>query len=367
MKKLTAILLIILTIAFVGIKLYSTKGIFKSDSPINITESQPQGILPGGCVVGTKESFADKFKDYLSEINFIIAYIVLTFILSILTVGDKAKKQLHTDEEYDLKIQEINEIQAKLEESNKTRDELTKELEANKVDSEKIAQLEQNLDEAKIEANNSKQSLNEKIADYAKLKAEFDSVNSKAENLEKDNKGIRREVDKLNSKLKTCQSEKDDLKTKIIDLGKQLEDQITELKAQAANIKGGKEAIPPAAYQILYLLQKEGRLIDLLNEDISSVEDEDLGGAVRPVLEGCAKLLKDRLVVEPVLKEEEGNVVTVDEADPETIKLSGNVPEKGPYKGELIHHGWRLKECNLPELVDGWKGNVIAPAEIEIS
>ena len=140
-----------------------------------------------------------------------------------------------------------------------------------------------------------------------------------------------------------------------------------ELKAAAANEKGGKEAIPPAAYQILYLLQKEGRLIDLLNEDISGIEDEDLGGAVRPVLEGCAKLLKDRLVVEPVLKEEEGSIVTVDEADPETIKLSGSVPESGPYKGELIHHGWRLKECNLPELVDGWKGNVIAPAEIEIS
>ena len=227
--------------------------------------------------------------------------------------------------------------------------------------------MQQSLDAANKAVEENKINLESKTAEFDKLKSDAEAVSSKAENLEKDNKGIRREVEKLNSKLKASDSEKEELKAKIIELTKQIEAQAEEIKAAAANVKGGKEAIPPAAYQILYLLQKEGRLIDLLNEDISGIEDEDLGGAVRPVLEGCAKLLKDRLVVEPVLKEEEGSVVTVDEADPETIKLSGSVPESGPYKGELIHHGWRLKECNLPELVDGWKCNVIAPAEIEIN
>ena len=122
MKKFTAILLIILTILFVGLKLYSDKGLFKSSkSTSSITEtSNPQGILPGGCVDETKESFSVKYKDYLSEINFIIAYLLLAFILSILTISDKTKKQLHTDEEYtakeaevNSKIEEINQIQAK--------------------------------------------------------------------------------------------------------------------------------------------------------------------------------------------------------------------------------------------------------------
>ena len=67
-----------------------------------------------------------------------------------------------------------------------------------------------------------------------------------------------------------------------------------------------------------------------------------------------------------MLNESEGSMITLENIDPESVKISGKVPEKGPYTGELIHRGWRLKECKLPELVDGWKGDVIAPAEIEI-
>ena len=403
MKKFTAVLLLLLTIAFIGSIVYYFRydlGITSynnSSVPGYADSSTPQGILPGGCVVSapkessksldpskgrelsTQEKLSRKVRrligdieDYWDEYYIPItccglAYFLLTIILSIMTVVDKTKKQLHSDEDYKVSDEKLGQTQAKLDESNKSNEELKTQLEANKVDSEKISQLQQSLDATNKELEENKSNLENKIAEYDKLKEEAETVSSKAENLEKDNKGIRREVEKLNSKLKTSDSEKDELKAKIIDLTKQIEEQKETIKAAEANSKGGKEAIPPAAYQILYLLQKEGRLIDLLNEDISNIEDEDLGGAVRPVLEGCAKLLKDRLVVEPVLKEEEGSVVTVDEADPETIKLSGTVPESGPYKGELIHHGWRLKECNLPELVDGWKGNVIAPAEIEIS
>ena len=378
MKKFTAVLLLILTICFVGVALYLNRGAFgfecnktSSSVPMVAPSSEPQinGILPGGCVVKKEspERLVRKLKEYSVPIGFGAGYMILTLVLVLLTLTDKTKKQLHTDEEFNAKSEELTQVQAKLEESSKSAEDLKAQLESNKVDSEKINQLQLSLDEATKNLNENKTNLENKTAEFDKLKSEAEAVTNKAENLEKDNKGIRREVEKLNSKLKASDSEKDELKAKIIELTKQIEAQTEELKAAAANVKGGKEAIPPAAYQILYLLQKEGRLIDLLNEDISGIEDEDLGGAVRPVLEGCAKLLKDRLVVEPVLKEEEGSVVTVDEADPESIKLSGSVPESGPYKGELIHHGWRLKECNLPELVDGWKGNVIAPAEIEIS
>ncbi len=377
MKKLIAVFLLLITLVFTGFTLYLYRddlGITSSNGNSSVSvlpESNVQGILPGGCIPAKEKEAKEKISELLNKFSlpmgFLIGYTFLSALLSLITLADKTKKQLHSDEEYKVLDEKLNQIQANLDGSNKLNEELKAKLEANKVDSAKINELQQNLDEARKEAEETKINLETKTADFEKLKFDAESISSKAENLEKDNKGIRREVEKLNSKLKVSDSEKDELKTKIIELSKQIEEQSEELKAAAANVKGGKEAIPPAAYQILYLLQKEGRLIDLLNEDISSVEDEDLGGAVRPVLEGCAKLLKDRLVVEPVLKEEEGSVVTVDEADPETIKLSGNVPESGPYKGELIHHGWRLKECNLPELVNGWKGNVIAPAEIEIS
>ncbi|MDD3146820.1 MAG: DUF2760 domain-containing protein [Candidatus Riflebacteria bacterium] len=199
------------------------------------------------------------------------------------------------------------------------------------------------------------------------LQNEIEALVSRVEKAENDCKNARKEGEKASSHLKTAQSDLEKKNDELLELRRQLEASNQELKSAQANLKGGKEAIPPAAYQILYLFQKEGRLIDLLSEDISELDDETLGGAIRPIHEGCRKLLEDRLILERVLNEEEGSTVTLDEIDPESIKLSGRVPATGPYKGELIHRGWRLKECNLPELVDGWKGNVIAPAEIEIS
>ena len=199
-----------------------------------------------------------------------------------------------------------------------------------------------------------------------RLKTEVKALLCKIEKLENESKTARKEAEKVTGQFKTAQTDLEKKSNELAELRKQLENLNQELKAAQANLKGGKEAIPPAAYQILYLFQKEGRLIDLLSEDISGLDDETLGGAIRPIHEGCRRLLEDRLILERVLNEEEGSEVTLDEIDPESIKLSGKVPATGPYRGELIHRGWRLKECNLPELVDGWKGNVIAPAEIEI-
>ncbi|PKL49487.1 MAG: hypothetical protein CVV42_05745 [Candidatus Riflebacteria bacterium HGW-Riflebacteria-2] len=193
------------------------------------------------------------------------------------------------------------------------------------------------------------------------------AARNKLEKAENESKAAKKEAEKTASQLKSAQSDVSSKTEEIASLRQQLEEVNEQLKSAQADARGGKNAIPPAAYQILYLFQKEGRLIDLLKEDVSDYDDETLGGAIRPIHEGCRKLLEDRLILEPVLNEEEGSEVTLDEIDPEAIKLSGSVPASGPYTGELIHRGWRLKECNLPELVSGWKGNVIAPAEIEIS
>jgi len=127
-------------------------------------------------------------------------------------------------------------------------------------------------------------------------------------------------------------------------------------------------AVPPVAYQILALFQKEGRLLDFLMEEIADVDDESLGGAIRPIHEGCRKILQERLIIEPVLKDAEGETVNLGEKiDPNSVKLTGNVAPAGPYSGVLVHRGWRMKECKLPSLVSGWAGDVIAPAEVEIS
>ena len=129
-----------------------------------------------------------------------------------------------------------------------------------------------------------------------------------------------------------------------------------------------EKGVPAAAYQILFMFQKEGRLLDFLMEDISGVDNEDLGGAIRPIHEGCKQILRDRLIIEPVLAQAEGETVQLGQTvDSNSFKLTGNVPVQGPYSGTLIHSGWRLKTCKMPELVSGWKGDVIVPAEVEIS
>ncbi|HMM59518.1 MAG TPA: DUF2760 domain-containing protein [Candidatus Rifleibacterium sp.] len=257
--------------------------------------------------------------------------------LEALTAGSVDSKELEAAN------QSIKDLEARL-----------KSAEANKT------QLETDLQKAGNE-------LQAAIDEAKRLKAESAVLGSKIESFENDMKTAKKEADRASAQLKNAQTDLTRKSEEVAECRKQVEALTAELKAAQANLKGGKEAIPPAAYQILYLFQKEGRLIDLLSEDISGLDDETLGGAIRPIHEGCRRLLEDRLILERVLNEEEGSVVTLDEVDPEAVKLSGRVPATGPYKGELIHRGWRLKECNLPELVDGWKGNVIAPAEIEIS
>ena len=247
----------------------------------------------------------------------------------------------------------------------------SKELEAANQRAKDLEAGLKNAESAKAQVEASLQKISGELQvtnDEAKrLKAESAVLSSKIESFENDMKTAKKEADRASAQLKNAQTDLARKTEEITECRKQIEALTADLKAAQANLKGGREAIPPAAYQILYLFQKEGRLIDLLSEDISGLDDETLGGAIRPIHEGCRRLLEDRLILERVLNEEEGSVVTLDEVDPEAVKLSGRVPATGPYKGELIHRGWRLKECNLPELVDGWKGNVIAPAEIEIS
>src|SRR6188472_3835490 len=46
------------------------------------------------------------------------------------------------------------------------------------------------------------------------------------------------------------------------------------------------------ALQLLALLQREGRLVDFLQQDIASYSDADIGTAARVVHEGCRRALR---------------------------------------------------------------------------
>jgi hypothetical protein len=123
-----------------------------------------------------------------------------------------------------------------------------------------------------------------------------------------------------------------------------------------------------AIVQTLGLLQREGRLIDFLQEDIEPYDDAQIGAAVREVHRGCKAALKEVFGLLPVLNAAEGSQVEIEEDfDPTRIKLIGNVHGNPPFKGTLRHCGWKFTEVHLPEWTAKEKTDVLAPAEVEIS
>lgn len=131
-----------------------------------------------------------------------------------------------------------------------------------------------------------------------------------------------------------------------------------------------KPAGPPpttAALQLLALFQREGRLVDFLEQEIAGFSDAEIGGVARVVHEGCRKVLREHAKVSPLRAEEEGVKVTLEDGfNPAEVKLSGNVQGKAPYSGVLRHRGWRAGDLTLPVLVKGHDAGVIAPAEVEL-
>ncbi len=133
--------------------------------------------------------------------------------------------------------------------------------------------------------------------------------------------------------------------------------------------KADKPAAPPetSALELLALLQREGRLVDFLQQDITSASDEDVGVAARVVHEGCRKALSSHVQFAPIRSEEEEAKVTVPEGyAPSEVKLTGNVTGAPPFSGTLRHKGWRVTECKLPEPIAGRDPRVVAPAEVEL-
>ncbi|WP_210542539.1 DUF2760 domain-containing protein [Rhodoferax sp. PAMC 29310] len=128
-----------------------------------------------------------------------------------------------------------------------------------------------------------------------------------------------------------------------------------------------KEASPDAALQLLALLQRDARLIDFTQEDLSGYSDADIGGAARVMHEGCSKVLREHFSLAPVRLEAEGSRVTLPQGfDARAVRLTGNVVGQAPFTGQLSHRGWRATEVRLPKLAEGHDATVLAQAEVEL-
>ncbi len=121
------------------------------------------------------------------------------------------------------------------------------------------------------------------------------------------------------------------------------------------------------ALQLLSLLQREGRFVDFVQQDIVSFPDADVGAAARVVHDGCRKALAAHATIEPVRTEDEGARVVLPEGfDADAIKLTGGVTGQPPYSGVLRHRGWRATRIELPQVVGGYDARILAAAEVEL-
>lgn len=146
--------------------------------------------------------------------------------------------------------------------------------------------------------------------------------------------------------------------TKIAELSKAL----SEAKDQSS------KSFEAGALYSLVLLQREGRFVDFIQENIKNYEDSQIGAAVRQIHAGCSKVLSENFNIKALYdKNNEGDKITISESfNAEEVRLSGNVPSKGPYKGILRHKGWTSALISMAKKTAKTSSMVVCPAEIEI-
>jgi hypothetical protein len=142
----------------------------------------------------------------------------------------------------------------------------------------------------------------------------------------------------------------------------------TETATAVVPVTTAVERPDDGAVLLLSVLQREGRLVDFLMEDLGTYSDAQIGAAVRDVHANCRRALAGAFALEPILDDAEEATVSVPEGfDPASIKLVGRVVGSGPFRGVLRHRGWRSSQVQLPALGAPAGRQVVAPAEVEVS
>lgn len=128
-----------------------------------------------------------------------------------------------------------------------------------------------------------------------------------------------------------------------------------------------REPPPEGALLLLGLLQKEGRVVDFLQQDLSGFSDHEVGAAARVVHAGCRQVLADHFTIVPVREEPEGSEITLAPGfDAACIRPTGNLVGDPPFTGRLVHRGWRVSEVRLPKVQSIHDFHTLAVAEVEL-
>ena len=148
---------------------------------------------------------------------------------------------------------------------------------------------------------------------------------------------------------------------KLVETEARLAEAVASLtSAEAAQTEAAEVQFRDGAVYGLLLLQREGRLIDFLQENVDDYED------VRQIHRDCGKVLQENFAMAAIVDESENEkTVVAEDFDPSAIKLTGKVPSEPPYKGFLRHKGWRATKVHFPTRSGKIDPTVVQPAEVE--
>lgn len=120
---------------------------------------------------------------------------------------------------------------------------------------------------------------------------------------------------------------------------------------------------------LLARMQEKGRFIDFLMEDISGHDDKTVGSVARLVYQGCREVMDEHFTVKPVESGKEGDKVSIPEGyDAGLYRLTGNLSGDAPFKGTLVHKGWKVTSAKLPKVITADSDDLpaLAPAQVEV-
>ena len=152
--------------------------------------------------------------------------------------------------------------------------------------------------------------------------------------------------------------------------------QLVDGKLQGKIAAPAKPVPPPPAkparseaISLLAALQREARLLDIVNESLDEFSDEQIGAAARDVLRDSSKVIERMFGLQPLTEQADGSNMEIPGSfDPAEFRLTGNVAGEGPFSGTVAHHGWKATRCEVPT----WTGQetsalIVAPVELEIA
>ena len=158
---------------------------------------------------------------------------------------------------------------------------------------------------------------------------------------------------------------------KIASLEKELESEQARLNLDIQKLKNAPKledhsSLDECACALLSLLQKEARLIDFIQEDLSDVDDQQMGSVSKLIHKDLNRVFSQYVKIEAVADVNEGESIHIAEGySNREFKLIGNVDVKAPFDGVLRHKGWLVSKMNLPKRAKKDQTRVIMAAEVE--